>query len=341
MSARALLAVARGQPNQAPRTTPRAPRLARPSAAVAVADLELVACARRAARRARRSSPRARRCPRSRRRSNRRSSRARRRPCPARRRGTPRPEAVLAPRSARLSGGRRRPRRTPGRPPAAISPCGAVREDHGAAQPPSRTSRLEPRPTKSTGSPSRQRAQERREILEVGGHVEARGAARRRASSRAAPSARLASARRAGRVELDRLGHVQLELSVHVRAARATSPIEPAPMVTTTSPSRATRRIAAGISRDRLDEDRLDLAGDAHARARASGRRRRRSAPRRRHRPRRAAARRRSTAPARSPRTGRACACSGAAGTRARSRRPGKAPRAAASVAAISAGWWP
>ena len=75
--------------------------------------------------------------------------------------------------------------------------------------------------------------------------------------------------------------------------------------------------------RDVLDEHRLDLAGDADRageRAPVGGDDRRfaRRIDVGEH-----AARRRSTAPSRNPRTGRACACSGAAGTRARAGGPG------------------
>ena len=88
---------------------------------------------------------------------------------------------------------------------------------------------------------------------------------------------------------------------------------------------------------DVLDEDRLDLAGEAQ-RARAIGRPRRRSALRPRRRLRRAAARRRSRARARSPR--KVARARMRWGWKASTmRRPGKAPRAASIVAAISAGW--
>ena len=192
--------------------------------------------------------------------------------------------------------------------------------------PPSRTSRLLPRPSAVSGSSGGNWRTKAREIVAIGRHVDA-VAGPAAAPARVARERRVARQRAAQRRERLRLAH-------HHAAAPSpstpgTCPIEPAPIVTTTSPSRtsgADRRRQLG---DRFDEHRLDLAGDAHrARERAAvGGDDRRLAGRidvGQH-----AARRRSTAPARSPRTDRACACSDAAGTRARAagRESCRAPR--------------
>ena len=71
-----------------------------------------------------------------------------------------------------------------------------------------------------------------------------------------------------------------------------TSPIEPAPIAITTSPSRACSTIASGSRVDVVDEHRVDLAGHAQRARQRAAVGARRSAPRRRHRPRRAAPRR-------------------------------------------------
>ena len=125
----------------------------------------------------------------------------------------------------------------------------------------------------SSGSSARAGCAGRRaQVVEVGGTV---GARRRAAGAPAdVPRHRLVEPQLAAQ-RLAPGWSLIVRPCVHSRQLPAgTPPIEPAPMVTTTSPSRATCEDRRGHVGDVLDEHRLDLAGDAHrARQRAAVRR--------------------------------------------------------------------
>ena len=322
---------------------------------VPVADLVVRRGAHAQQSRRDRPSSRRPRCPTSRRRSSRRSWRAPRRPCPGCRPATRRPRSRGARRSGRDAGReRRRPRRTawrePSTPAARIPPSAWCVKTTVPSKPPSRTRRLLPSPTKRIGSSAGRVARKRLQVRDVRGLVErpcARPPARQLTCRSIGSSHAQHAAERRRRSPREHRCPRRLADRVHVAppAARASS--------------RREARDRAGAHGDHdvavahrgehrvrhlrhlLDEYRLHLACDAHgAHERASVGRHDRE-PRPRGTRRRAPAHPRSRARARNPRRGRACACSGAAGTRAGADGPGKAPRAAARVAAISAGWWP
>ena len=203
-------------------------------------------------------------------------------------RGTQAPLHALA-RDARA--GDARPRRRSGWRSSALEARRARRASTITAprMPPSRTRRLLPRPSHSHRHVRRQLAQKAARSLrsrgceeQVGGPAGVPGGVRRHGlvaqharrefrRDGTVLGARRASCRRSSRLR-------QL-----VRHARRCCP---APMVSTTSPSRSTPRSASASSSTRLDEHRLDPARARARRGRSRGRRRRRSAPRRPHRPR-------------------------------------------------------
>ena len=158
---------------------------------------------------------------------------------------------------------RRRPRRRSCR---RASPGGSSAECIRTTvprKPPSRTSRLLPRPTKSIGSPAgsvRRNAPGRRRS--AGTKKRSARPPARQLTCRAIGSSRRSSPRSS---ELEGLGHVHVQLRRHV-ADRARAHGDDDVAVAS-----ATRRIAVRHVGDVLDEDRLDLAGDAHrARERAA-----------------------------------------------------------------------
>ena len=146
----------------------------------------------------------------------------------------------------------------------------------------------------------RQRAQEGREVLDVARREPERPPARRRATRYAAPSARRGSTR-ASNSGGDRAARSSPRPRARARRAApgsscATAPMLPAPIVSTTSPSRDDAGERGRQLAHVLDEHGLDAAAAADRAADRAPVGVRRSAPRRRRRPRSRAARRRRRA---------------------------------------------
>ena len=273
------------------------------------------ACARRSCPRGRASSTRA-TCARSRRRSSRRSSPARRRPCRECRPGTRRRAAVhrreareLRARDAGLGvdRGRRRPRAPAPRVVHARRPCRAAAVAHQQVAAEAENSHRLVAPAAARGTPRGRRGRRARTARR-------RGPPARQLVCCAIGSSRASSPRRPCEVGAARVIDHARAAQLRGDAARSS----PRPWSRTTSPSRATRadrRRHLGDRPRRTPARPCPATRTARASARPSaatigaspagidfGQQQRVDA---------------STARARSPRTGRACACSGAAGRRA------------------------
>src|SRR5712691_8030541 len=118
------------------------------------------------------------------------------------------------------------------------TPRSGMHQDHRPRKPAIAHQQVAAKADEQRGLRCRQLAQERREVLQIGRQVEdSRAPARPPADM--ARHRLIAPEVAAQSMEMQRFGHV------HVNCA-ATLPIEPAPMVTTTSPLCATRRMASG-----------------------------------------------------------------------------------------------